>query len=631
MHRENKRLRGYQLEVEKQKGKRPLEKGDVEPSALATSLLSLWAHGQIPATAVQDLAQAATLDGAEHPELFALAKSGNWGLHKGSCHRDIMAYFCPQLKLCDSWEIQVPCVDPKTNKESMADASLLLPHLMFWQLGLQHPEQFQKMFGIKDLVDFWNNVEKSKDDRLHGHPICLDKRLGRNQKDCLDKRQVLDKAKEIPIFCHGDATEFQSRDSLMTWSWGGLLNALPTLDYQLLLACYPKSCTSSTTWNALQLWLKWSFQALLSGYHPDVGPSGEPLPKGSVFEEMKGCSLHPNNFRCIVWSIQGDHEFFSNVLGLNHWQNAKPCWECDCQKDSIAPPGKSMKLLEEEKQKFVEVTTPMALTKGPNHLLFQVPGVTSRMVRGDMLHILFCKGVCSHLLGSLLHHVIYHEGKGRQKRQPSDRLAIIFQEVQKHYKEVDAPVRLTNLKLSMIVDPKKPHADFPKLEAKGAETKHFCFSFLPVLQKLLDKRNEEEQSMLEALEALCLLIKWYDKHPLFLTPDQFSKSKNLAKRFFTAYAFLNKWALAKGKKLFHIVMKFHTLMHLIQNGQFINPKYTCNWKSEDFVGRVSKLGHSVAPGVRSTRLSTKIIPKYRVLLHLQMTRPGFAQHTPQED
>ena len=45
--------------------------------------------------------------------------------------------------------------------------------------------------------------------------------------------------------------------------------------------------------------------------------------------------------------------------------------------------------------------------------------------------------------------------------------------------------------------------------------------------------------------------------------------------------------------------------HLIRNGRFINPRFTCNWKGEDFVGQVARLSHSVTAGVRSTRISTK--------------------------
>ena len=272
-----------------------------------------------------------------------------------------------------------------------------------------------------------------------------------------------------------------------------------------------------------------------------------------------------------------------------------------------------------------------ALAKGPSHPLFALPGVTSRFVRGDALHILFCKGVCSQVLGSLLHYLIYHDGEGKQKKPPSERLGLIFQEVQKSYKETKAPTKLTNLKLSMVVDPKKPHTQYPKLEAKGAETKYVCFSFLPVLQKLLNRKKEEDRHMLEALETLCLLIGFYDRTPMFLSSQEFENSRNLGKMFFKACAWLNKWALVKGKKLFHIVMKFHTMHHLIRNGRFINPRFTCNWKGGDFVGQVARLSHSVTSGVGSTKISTKIIPKYRVLLHLQLTRPGFSQENIYDD
>ena len=49
-----------------------------------------------------------------------------------------------------------------------------------------------------------------------------------------------------------------------------------------------------------------------------------------------------------------------------------------------------------------------------------------------------------------------------------------------------------------------------------------------------------------------------------------------------------------------------------------------NFRSEHFVGQISQLGHSCSFGVKSTRVSVKLMEKYRILLHLQLTRPGFA-------
>ena len=212
--------------------------------------------------------------------------------------------------------------------------------------------------------------------------------------------------------------------------------------------------------------------------------------------------------------------------------------------------------------------------------------MTSRFVRGDALHILFCKGVCSHVLGSLLHYLIYHDGKGKQKKPPSERLGLIFQEVQKSYKETNAPTKLTNLKLSMVVDPKKPHTQYPKLEAKGAETKYFCFSFLPLLQKLLHRKIEEERHMLEALETLCLLIDFYDRTSMFLSPQEFEDSRNLGKRQ-KAVSYCDE-------------ISYHAPPH--KKWKVHQPKVYLQLER----GRLCGPGGKVEPaGVRSTRISTK--------------------------
>ena len=50
-----------------------------------------------------------------------------------------------------------------------------------------------------------------------------------------------------------------------------------------------------------------------------------------------------------------------------------------------------------------------------------------------------------------------------------------------------------------------------------------------------------------------------------------------------------------------------------------------NWtfKAEGFVGCTSKLAHSMSFGLPSTALSGKLLGKYLVLLHVQITMLGF--------
>ena len=164
----------------------------------------------------------------------------------------------------------------------------------------------------------------------------------------------------------------------------------------------------------------------------------------------------------------------------NIGNQTRSCWECDCQQPSTkktkCPKGKSFKLLNEENQRYVYVDQEAALSKGYTHPLFEIPGLSSRMIRGDMLHILFCKGVCSHRVGSILKFFIYFDGRGKQSVPPSDRLGMIFKEVQSAYREHAASTRLTNLKLSMVMDAKKTTCSLAKIRLQGSFVLHFCLS-----------------------------------------------------------------------------------------------------------------------------------------------------------
>ena len=77
-----------------------------------------------------------------------------------------------------------------------------LPHMVF--ASLTSYSSFSALFGVESLETFWRDAEKCGDDRLD-HPM---------------KVQGWRK-KTIPLFVHGDGVEYQTRDSLMVWSWGG--------------------------------------------------------------------------------------------------------------------------------------------------------------------------------------------------------------------------------------------------------------------------------------------------------------------------------------------------------------------------------------------------------------------------
>ena len=498
---------------------------------------------------------------------------------------------------------------------------------------------FQRLFSFEKgcLENFWKKVEDLEDPKLSDSP--LTKGSCPLTKGSFEKRSW--KEKTILIIIHGDGVEYHNRDSL------------------------PKSCQVPETFQPIWVWLKWSFEALAKGYHPTADPCGEPLKKG-VMEDTQGQPLHPKHYRCFVWSILAHQEFFSNTLDLPHWASHFPCHQCDCQNFDDADDGKHVKEIRVDHQKVILVSHKEALKKvqdalekagktlkkgvleqaqGPLkkgalekaekplkkgiHPIFTLPGVSTQMVKGDCLHILFSHGVLSHFLGNVLHTMVYYEGPGKRCAvPPGDRLGKIFTHVQQHYSGQGCQSRMTNLKLSMICDPKKPNATWASLDSKASGCKHVSFALLPVVREAFEKSAKpHEKLIVEALETITELITLWDNADSTLTSDEFNYSTLLGERFFMIYHDLNQWAARQGRSAFHVVHKIHKFLHTIQQAKYPNPKLNTCWRGEDYVGHLSKLAHSVSFGAKSTRITQKVALKYRILMHLLLTRKDFILHT----
>ena len=163
-----KRLRGWQLEKEKatpSSGKHPCQE-DVDDSPLVTRLLELWSQGRISASQAAEIAHLASLEGAKSQEVSKIARCGNFQQCPGNSHRDMMQLFLKGLQLCEPWPVKVEVKDPKSQKHTTTEASVLLPHLLFSSLYEHYRDQFEELFAVKDCASFWHNLEEKEDPRL---------------------------------------------------------------------------------------------------------------------------------------------------------------------------------------------------------------------------------------------------------------------------------------------------------------------------------------------------------------------------------------------------------------------------------------------------------------------------------
>ena len=139
-----KRLRGWSLQKELA-APHPCERdtpssSSKSPSQLATKLLSLWAHGTLSAVMVQQIAHLALLDGASHSDLYTISKTGNFGQFTGNVHRDLTNEFAANICV-DIHPAVTTYVDPKSSSLEERTATMLLPHVFFFQPRKRLPIQ----------------------------------------------------------------------------------------------------------------------------------------------------------------------------------------------------------------------------------------------------------------------------------------------------------------------------------------------------------------------------------------------------------------------------------------------------------------------------------------------------------
>jgi len=575
-----------------------------ETSCLADRLLIQWSAGMISAVQVQLFAHAAVLDGASHPELAKLASCGNFGAHPGNCARDITRMFLHQTKIPEAVLVPTLAMDPKTGQQENIGIATFLPHLMFH--SLQFYDNFEHVLGTAKVEEFWQGIVAVQDPKLglYGFPSDSENWKG----------------EFIPCFIHGDGAAFQTRDSLMAFSWGSLLSNQASVDMSFLLAGFPKSCTikdghAHSTWKPVWEWIVWSFKAAFQGVHPDKDPFGQPFPSNTLFAKLAGSPLNPKGYKLCAWVLQGDHEYFSNMLDLPHWSSNKCCWSCNTLADSAELTWKTLK---QSPTGWQEYSIQDAIANQPEHPFFSLPGVTPLSVGHDGLHVLFCKGVLSYVMGGCLHTMLWPK-KGRQSMPPQKRLDLIWSRVQQLYSQNKSSTRFTNLTMSMICNADKPWADVPFLKAKGAECKHFL-PVLAIIAREVSTGSEHDVHRTRVLQVISEFCALLDSRGMFLTQSESTNAVHLIDEFFEHVLWLQNWAQTEERLAYHVTIKFHMLHHLALAAKFLNPRVYWCFRAEDLVGKLATMAFSVSMGVRSTQLSVKLCAKYREFLHFRFTR-----------
>ena len=141
----------------------------------------------------------------------------------------------------------------------------------------------------------------------------------------------------------------------------------------------------------------------------------------------------------------------------------------------------------------------------------------------------------------------------------------------------------------------------PKLEQEGP------YASLP-------ERRYWILSSLDRFYAICR------EEGIFLSTAAAEELQECVYKVGTFYGELTKEAQVLRLKQFSQVPKFHLLEHLAYQGKFLNPKYFSTYMSEDFVGKISKMGSALLTGTSRQKVALKIIKSYRMAWYFWMSK-----------
>lgn len=312
-------------------------------SALATFLLEQWAWGHISAQLVQQMASKAIEDMHQDVpgQLQRLGKLG--GGYSNKMSADMMA--SNKSSLCKPFLLHLPYKKKKAPLQKM-----LLPHELFASIYEKYPDTFQNVLvgPPESLATFWStNISHPA---MQGHP-------------CLG-----DMSKKVPLAMHGDGVPITGLGKIWSktawvYSWCSLLSDAATKDKQFLIGMVWDTLQGPNTMEKFHTVIAWSFKYLQLGIWPLEDHEGKPhllmhirnlfflaaryhihnyyaplfqhIPRysaGTLGHQKKGKPL-AGGWAGILFTLQGDMDYYSNVLKLPRWQNKKGCC-IHCQADS---------------------------------------------------------------------------------------------------------------------------------------------------------------------------------------------------------------------------------------------------------------------------------------------------------
>ena len=538
------------------------------------ALKQSWASGKTSAREVQHLAETAMRQGAVG--LDRVASAGNFGANPSNCHRALVnAFGYPQGAPAFDF-INIP------GKNGLITQPFLMPHKFFASLYHERREIFMRhLCGPLDgIKEYWDNVKHTE--FFRGHPL------------------IADLHHTLPIGLHGDAGAFTKHDSLMVISWNGILaNDVHGKVKRLVFTFVRKRDYTPQTLDRIWEIFAWSVNQMARGEYALKDWDGRGMPP-RMDRRLAG------PFTGVLTHVRGDWQFYVEVFKFPQWNGAlRMCWRCrasstikalaftDCREQAG---WHDTRFADRSYRAHME-----ALSLPLPVLLALVVGLTLSCITIDCLHALDL-GVSSHIIANTFWTTILRQVWG--KTNQDDSTAELEKDLKSWSKTEKIGSRiqgtLTKERIRATTD-----TGYPKLKAKGAQTRHlapYSLALAKRWQRVAHAHSTPEERDHATHDALVvgvnqLLVDLYQTMMTsgrFFSGEALQRIRTIGFQLPIMYMRLYSSAHKLGVKMWKLTPKLHMIQELLiyQCVEWGNPLYCWCYADEDLVGLMVEIAHS---------------------------------------
>jgi len=583
---------------------------------LATSLLTLFAKGEISAATVQTIASSARKDGWKPNDRLAhqLANAGSGGANTGHIHRDV-------IRAARKAGLMSSGAQPY--RMDLPDGTFLdifLPHEAYYHMVQEHgleafcltEAQLQEPLGLKGVIEKW---AKHRDVNISDGDVPQLAAIGLHCDGVPYTNSVRPGGSKSVFVCSMNVVSAADDKTRA--------NRQPLFNIQKARVC-GCSCGGYHTLDLIFEVLVWSFECLAAGTTPSRRHDGTEFTASDKKNRLAAGLSIP---RAGLMQVRGDWEFDEAAFQFRSVNSNEFCWKCDATKargDRYAydfGPAAGHRATAITHERYLASclqhgSTPSALFRAPGFDIEYI--VVDPMHDGDL-------GVFADAVGSLLWIEVQHKQWHKSAKKGVKALNVMLE---KYHQAGDKKRPKLALTLSQIKAKRDP--PYPCLKAKAAETRYLA-EFADTLAHLHSGHLGRAKFKFHRNHPLAGKEEVHLKYLLQMTGGMMDYHASCAASPFSPadcrtamYSFLHAFKALhdlwrsprmmtqkqKARAPFHLRPKAHMMTHLVdrQLDLFGSPNRCWCYRDEDFVGAVKTIAaRSSHPSTLECRVCEKLM------------------------